>query len=409
MPRRSAARTLTTPGADPTQSPAWSPDLADALHQILYAARPGSEDFDARLGDLERTYKDTVYSELIYLLSHLRFEEAEARTHWSRILAHCASMRKSMRAPVDLRVALVSYFVEVSCKLKNPKVIELKLFEETQASAYQDELTGLANFRSFREHLAREMHRSTRVHSPLSLVMVDIDDFKQFNDRFGHEAGNRALSTMAGLVRESLRQADVPARYGGEEFALILPFTPKAAAYQVAERTREGIERHAFARGRPSPAGGLTVSMGIATHPADAQDPYQLVQRADSALYFAKTRGKNQVHLFGESRRSYKRISAALEGKLHLLASQSHPFTTVNLSEHGVLLQSDLALPIGSLVDVTLFLPEPPQGINASGRVIRVEERAGRQYEAAIRLIDITAADQLLLAKYIRQRKARRD
>ncbi|MBI4168632.1 MAG: GGDEF domain-containing protein, partial [Acidobacteria bacterium] len=315
MAKRSAARrTLPTAGTPVTQRPAWNPELAEALHRMLYAAEPGSADLGAGLRRLERTYEDAVHSELIYLLSHLRFEEVEARSHWLRILAHRDAMQERLGATVDLRVALLSYFLEVCRKLKNPKVIELKLFEETQASAYRDDLTGLDNFRSFREHLAREIRRGARAKTPLSLVMIDIDNFKHYNDRFGHDAGNRVLAAIAGLLRQSLRQADVPARYGGEEFALILPATQKTAACEVAERTREQIERHPFPRGQGGAAVSLTVSMGIATYPADAQDPDELVRRSDSALYYAKSRGKNQVHLYGESRRSYQRISAALQG-----------------------------------------------------------------------------------------------
>jgi diguanylate cyclase (GGDEF)-like protein len=376
---------------------------------MLYEAEPGSADLGAGLRRLERNYEDAVHSELIYLLSHLRFEEVEARSHWLRILAHRDAMQERLGATVDLRVALLSYFLEVCRKLKNPKVIELKLFEETQASAYRDDLTGLDNFRSFREHLAREIRRGARAKTPLSLVMIDIDNFKHYNDRFGHDAGNRVLAAIAGLLRQSLRQADVPARYGGEEFALILPATQKTAACEVAERTREQIERHPFPRGQGGAAVSLTVSMGIATCPADAQDPDELVRRSDSALYYAKSRGKNQVHLYGESRRSYQRISAALQGRLHSVASEPHPFTTVNLSETGLLLLVGNALPIGSLVDITLLLPEPRRDIRASGRVIRVEERAGGRYEAAVRIIDIAAPDQLLLAKYLQDRALRTD
>lgn len=410
MAKRSAARrTLPTAGTPVTQRPAWNPELAEALHRMLYAAEPGSADLGAGLRRLERTYEDAVHSELIYLLSHLRFEEVEARSHWLRILAHRDAMQERLGATVDLRVALLSYFLEVCRKLKNPKVIELKLFEETQASAYRDDLTGLDNFRSFREHLAREIRRGARAKTPLSLVMIDIDNFKHYNDRFGHDAGNRVLAAIAGLLRQSLRQADVPARYGGEEFALILPATQKTAACEVAERTREQIERHPFPRGQGGAAVSLTVSMGIATCPADAQDPDELVRRSDSALYYAKSRGKNQVHLYGESRRSYQRISAALQGRLLSAASEPHPFTTVNLSETGLLLRVGNALPIGSLVDITLLLPEPRRDIRASGRVIRVEERAGGRYETAVRIIDIAAPDQLLLARYLQDRAVRKD
>ncbi|HXH28544.1 MAG TPA: diguanylate cyclase, partial [Candidatus Polarisedimenticolia bacterium] len=386
----------------PPQAPTtFNPELSNALIEILYADSGGA--IDRRLARLAAAHGDTVYAEAIYLLSHLRFDPEEARRHWDKILAHRAAMRRHPRRAVDLRVALVSYFVEVSHKLHNPKVIELKLFEETQASAYRDELTGLDNYRSFREHLGREIRRGARSGQPLSLVMIDIDDFKPFNDRHGHEAGNRALAALAGLLRSSLRKVDVPARYGGEEFALILPSTTKTQAQQVAERARLRVEKHRMKAGAEGPV-GLTVSMGIATHPADADEMEELVRRADSALYFAKSRGKNQVHLYGESRRSFQRVQASLEGRLSLVATDSHPFTTLNVSEGGLLLSTQRALPVGALLDVALSLDDGANVVQASGRVIRIEEKPEGKYDAAVRLIDISSRDQALLTKYIQHR-----
>ena len=307
---------------------------------------------------MEREYGDSVYSELIYLLSHLRFEAAEARQYWGEIVAHRDSMEKRLGKPLDLRVALVSYFVEVNRKLKNPKIIELKLFEQTQASVYRDELTGLSNFRFFRECLAREIQRGERDNSPLSLVMVDIDNFKAYNDQNGHEAGNQALVSIARLLSDSLRKIDVTARYGGEEFALILPSTSKTGAGQVAERARERIEKHAFPGEETQPAGRLTVSMGVATCPADAREAGSLVRCADGALYVAKSHGRNQIQLYGENRRSYRRISAALNGKFCLLAAEYHPLSTVNVSEGGILFLVDRKLALGTLIDISLMLPD---------------------------------------------------
>ena len=303
------------------EAPAWNPELAESLFDLLYRADPGSPGLGSALRDLEQRHGGAVYSELIYILSHLRFEPEEARRCWLEIGAHRDSMEKRLGSRPDLRVALVSYFVEVSRKLRNPKIIELKLFEQTQASVYRDELTGLCNYRYFREHLAREIQRCERYGSPLSLVMVDIDNFKTYNDRNGHETGNQALVAIARLLSESLRKIDATARYGGEEFALILPSTSKTGAGQVAERAREKIEKHPFPGEEGQPGGRLTVSMGVATCPADAREIESLVRCADGALYAAKSHGRNQVQLYGENRRSYRRISAALNGKFCLLAA----------------------------------------------------------------------------------------
>jgi len=392
------------PAGDEHASPApeWNPEIAESLFGLLYRAELGNSGLHRELREMEREHGDSVYSELIYLLSHLRFEAAEARQYWGEIVAHRDSMEKRLGKPLDLRVALVSYFVEVNRKLKNPKIIELKLFEQTQASVYRDELTGLSNFRFFRECLTREIQRGERDNSPLSLVMVDIDNFKAYNDQNGHEAGNQALVSIARLLADSLRKIDVTARYGGEEFALILPSTSKTGAGQVAERARERIEKHAFPGEETQPAGRLTVSMGVATCPADAREAGGLVRCADGALYVAKSHGRNQIQLYGENRRSYRRISAALNGKFCLLAAEYHPLSTVDVSEGGILFLVDRKLALGTLIDISLMLPDSGREIAASGRVVRVEEKAPGKFTAALRIIDMPTRDQILLSGYIR-------
>ena len=146
--------------------------------------------------------------------------------------------------------------------------------------------------------------------------------------------------------------------------------------------------------------------MGVSTCPADAREAEALVRCADGALYAAKSHGRNQVQLYGENRRSYRRISAALNGKFCLLAAEYHPLSTVNVSEGGILFLVDRKLALGSLIDVTLVLPDSRHEIAASGRVVRVEEKAPGKYVAALRIIDMPTRDQILLSGYIRGAEA---
>jgi diguanylate cyclase (GGDEF)-like protein len=380
--------------------PGWNPEILEELQHVAQRGR-ATADLDRELRRLEADRGESVYADCLYMLSHLRFEDAEAKHHWRGILAHRNEMQERLESEVNLLVALVSYFVSVERRLETPKVIELRLFEQTQASVYRDELTGLCNFRLFREHLARELQQADRHGSPLSLVMVDIDDFKHYNDTNGHDAGNEALATMAGLLADSLRRSDVPARYGGEEFILVLPATSKADARRVAERARVAIERHPFPHRKTQPGGALTVSMGVATCPADGRDEGTLVRHSDQAMYVAKARGKNQVYLYGEDRRSYSRIQARLDGTFCVLEADLHSLTTVNISERGLLFVVDHQLPLGALIDVRLMLPEGDREIAATGRVVRVEEKNENLYQAALRIVDIGTQDRITLARYI--------
>ena len=125
----------------------WRPEIVEAIYALLYRENVGVDRLVADLQKLEEVEGPAVYVELLQLLSHIRFEPEEAREHWDALIRHRETLEEAIGSPVELSVGLVSYFVQVSGKLQNPKVIELKLFEETRASAYKDELTGLHNFR----------------------------------------------------------------------------------------------------------------------------------------------------------------------------------------------------------------------------------------------------------------------
>lgn len=389
-------------GSNPMKAEADSyANLVESLHAVIFSIDLSSETMDTELARLEADFGELVYSELIHMLCHLRFEPHEAREHWERIKDHRVFMQQRLGTPVNLLVALVSYFVEVNRQLENPKLIELKVFEETEQSAYRDALTGLCNYRYFQEHLEREVLRSERYGQPLSLLMIDIDDFKLYNDTHGHDAGNDALARLAVLLSGCLRKVDVLARFGGEEFVAIMPATPKTGAFLVAERARKKVEEHEFVCGDTANPQQLTVSIGVATHPADARSAAILIRKADRALYLAKSRGKNRVQNHAENRRSFSRVQVAVDGSFQLLAGDTYPLTTIDISEGGVGFLVDRNLPVGSLIGIHLQLPGSDREIASSGRVVRVEEKARGRYETAIQLVDVSTEDRILLTRYI--------
>jgi len=167
--------------------------------------------------------------------------------------------------------------------------------------ANTDSVTGLANHRYFQERLAVEFSRAARYGSPLSLLMVDIDHFKLFNDMNGHPAGDHALREIATVIAEQVRDVDVAARYGGEEFAILLPETCAAQAEILGERIREAASNRVFEQANPQCA-RLTVSVGVGEYPSHCSDRASLLRAADGALYTAKMKGRNVVATFdGES------------------------------------------------------------------------------------------------------------
>ncbi|TCD47390.1 GGDEF domain-containing protein [Chlorobium sp. N1] len=159
----------------------------------------------------------------------------------------------------------------------------------------KDEKTGLYNYRHFKEHLIIDVERAKRFHSRVSLAMIDIDHFKQYNDAHGHIAGDQVLEILAGIIREESRSSDIPSRFGGEEFAILFPRTDQETALEISERLRKIISATPVPHEHHQPSGQLTVSIGIASYPDDAPDWYTLINNADRALYEAKNRGRNSV------------------------------------------------------------------------------------------------------------------
>jgi diguanylate cyclase (GGDEF)-like protein len=157
------------------------------------------------------------------------------------------------------------------------------------ALATLDGLTGIFNHRAAKERLAAEWNRARRYDTPLSVLMLDVDKFKQYNDTYGHPAGDEVLKTVARLLREKARDTDVVARYGGEEFILLLPNTGDEAALTFAERLRVTLESE------PWPLRAVTASIGAATMTEAMESFDDLVSAADKALYQSKESGRNRV------------------------------------------------------------------------------------------------------------------
>jgi len=167
--------------------------------------------------------------------------------------------------------------------------------ERQRKLAISDGLTGLYNHRHFQERWRREVKRAQRYGQSVSLMIIDVDKFKNFNDTMGHPQGDQLLRNLSLLLQRSVRDVDLVARYGGEEFVIMLPETRKDDGVILAERVRSLVAQHPFEHRDVQPGGRITVSVGVAAFPADGGSPSEVLVRADKALYKAKEGGRDRV------------------------------------------------------------------------------------------------------------------
>lgn len=200
---------------------------------------------------------------------------------------------EAVRAGVFLAVNLYAGAVFERLKGKREETRDLRRTLAEQAIT--DQLTGLPNRRYMEEYLEAELARIRRYGGECAVAMVDVDDFKHYNDSLGHLAGDEVLQQLAEAMQEDVRVSDVVARYGGEEFGVIMVNTGPQEAREAAERLRESIEDRPFPREEIQPGSDLTVSVGFACCPRDGDGYEELIHAADDALYRAKRSGKNRV------------------------------------------------------------------------------------------------------------------
>jgi diguanylate cyclase (GGDEF)-like protein len=235
-----------------------------------------------------------TFSELLFRLTHEIYAEDKASKLWDKIVAHKTKLENMIGREVGILVATLDYLANITGDLSSPKIMDDLRIEEAANVATRDSLTGLYMRGVFDFVLNRMVTEYFRDDRNLCLLLVDLDDFKQVNDRFGHQAGDRVLRKMGKLFLSVIRGIDFPARYGGEEISVILPETSIDQAVELGERLRKKVARD-FTRGRLF----LTVSIGVSCiQKPGITTALELVRSADKALYAAKRSGKNKVRRF---------------------------------------------------------------------------------------------------------------
>jgi diguanylate cyclase (GGDEF)-like protein len=243
----------------------------------------------------ENKFIGCLYSSILISLTHESFSEAVAKSLWDEMVAHMGQLNSILGRDVGISVASLDYLSNIKSKLSAPKIMEEDKSEFIAEATTKDELTGLYLREVFDAVLKKEIAEADRKNSPLSLLMIDIDNFKRVNDKYGHLEGDRVLYKIGTAINESVREMDLAARYGGEELAVIIPDTETNEAFKAAERIREKISQLKF------DGFSVTVSIGTCQSNPSINTAEKLINAADTALYRAKNTGKNRVVTHNEA------------------------------------------------------------------------------------------------------------
>jgi diguanylate cyclase (GGDEF)-like protein len=240
----------------------------------------------------------TYYRDLIYALIQIRLPEKEAENDWREILRHKYLISEKLGRNVGIHVATLDYYTNIKRRLRNPKILDVREYLSTASRAIIDDLTGAYNRRFFTEELKRLFHLAKTENQPFSLIMLDLDHFKIYNDINGHIRGDIALIEVVRILHAVCSANEVVSRYGGEEFVIMLPEKTLESALGTAEHVRRAIYDYRFVNEQELPGGRLSVSLGITCYRDDMKRETEMVEEADVALYRAKTAGRNRLKAF---------------------------------------------------------------------------------------------------------------
>jgi len=240
----------------------------------------------------------TYYRDMIFALIQIRLPEEEAERDWKEILKHKYLLSEKLSRNVGIHVATLDYYTNIKKKPIHPKIIDAREYADTAERALTDDLTKAYNRQYFEQELRRLFYAAKTSSQVFSLIMLDLDHFKMYNDLNGHIKGDLALIETVRILHAVCSSEDTVARYGGEEFSILLPNQKLNLALQTAEHIRSAIFDYRFVNEQLLPNGRLSASLGVTCYRDDIRAPGDMVEEADVALYRAKNSGRNRIKAF---------------------------------------------------------------------------------------------------------------
>ncbi len=356
----------------------------DLLRKAVLDRRNRSTNDDELIEDLTecaQQYGSPIFQAIFQIFASLELSPQLAEEYWYDVLLHRQAMTKKLGRKIDLLPCLSDYLAASPHSLTNPRLIDEKTYARVIMETTHDSLTSMHNRHYFDEALEQAVSAAKRYGNDVSLLFLDIDDFKEINDTYGHSYGDTILQQVAAIIDGEKRESDIAARYGGEEFVLLMPHTESIRAFILAERVRVNIEKNVVGiEGKPVE---VTISGGLAAFPQNSDTTSQLVQHADSALYLAKGAGKNIICLYKEEKRRYLRVTYKEPVKIKELGFESSPIfagTSKDICIGGILFENNVPLPIGSRIQVSLPI-QRDKPLLLIGTVVRVEAYADNLFD----------------------------
>ncbi|MFT5701481.1 MAG: diguanylate cyclase (GGDEF)-like protein [Desulforhopalus sp.] len=299
---------------------------------------------------------------------------SDCKRHWHSLLAHRKELIHSLQRPLSIITVFCDYLQHTTHYLKSPRIIETTHYEETLRKSHHDQLTGLFNRCYFDEAYSQQVALAKRYTEDFTVLFLDIDNFKDVNDIYGHQCGDLVLKRIADIITAEKRDSDIAARFGGEEFILLLTHSDNISSYVFAERLRQKVAEEEFVfSGTPFK---VTISGGIASFPFNSSNPEELMEMADSAMYLSKGAGKNRISHYKEEKRRYIRVKIATEVRSKKLDFNNSPTfngTSKDICVGGILFENDDTIPLGSLISVQIQLTSGENPVILIGYVVRVE------------------------------------
>ncbi len=383
----------------------------DSIRAAILACWSNNTDDDILVGELKALVEkngSTTCQIIFQVLSSLELPEDTALIYWKKALENQEILSSKLNRKVQLLPAICDFLSSQTESFQAPKIIETKTFSKIIEETTHDGLTSLFNRPYFNEIFEQHLSLAKRYSTDLCVLFLDVDNFKDINDTYGHIAGDETLQAIAKLIQGEKRDSDIASRYGGEEFVLLMPHTDNLNGYVLAERIRQKIKKETFtAHGKTF---SITISGGLASYPHSAKDSRSLLSQADAALYLAKGAGKDNIALYKDEKRRYLRVkfNTPLQIKeLGFDSSLTFSGTGKDICIGGILFQNSQAIPIGSRIQVSIPI-QNKEPLLLIGTVVRIEALAPKIFDIGMAMsfkeMDKIANNEI--ANLLRQNKS---